>query len=38
MRIKLDVAFQALQAGIPEVYILAPEDLVQRRQATRVVA
>ncbi len=38
MRVKLDVAFQALQAGIPKVYILAPEDLVQRQQATRVVA
>jgi acetylglutamate kinase len=38
MRVKLEVAFQALQTGIPEVYILSPQDLVQRQQATRVIA
>ncbi len=36
MRVKLEVAFQALDRGIPEVYILAPDDLLTRRQATRV--
>lgn len=36
MRLKLEVAFQALKHGIPEVYILAPDDLLSRRQATQV--
>lgn len=37
MQVKLKVAFQALEQHIPEVYILAPDDLVARRQATRVM-
>jgi hypothetical protein len=37
MRVKLHVAFEALQAGIPEVFILAPNDLLDRASATRVV-
>lgn len=36
MRVKLDVAFTALDAGVPEVYILAPDDLIERRRGTRV--
>jgi len=37
MRVKLHVAFEALQVGIPEVFILAPDDLLARTSATRVV-
>lgn len=38
MRVKLTVAFEALRAGIPEVYVLAPDDLLERRRATRIIA
>ena len=37
MRVKLEVAFQARGRGIPEVYILAPDDLLTRSRATSVV-
>jgi len=37
MRVKLHVAFEALNAGIAEVFILAPDDLLARAYATRVV-
>ena len=37
MRVKLHVAFEALRAGVDEVFILAPDDLVARKAATRVV-
>ncbi len=37
MGVKLHVAFEALSAGIAEVFILAPDDLLARAYATRVV-
>lgn len=37
MGVKLHVAFQALQAGIAEVFILAPDDLLDKAYATKVV-
>lgn len=37
MRVKLEVAFEACQAGIPEVWILAASDVQARAQATRVM-
>lgn len=37
MRVKLHVAFEALDAGTAEVFILAPDDLLTRAYATRVV-
>lgn len=37
MRVKLQVAFEALAAGIPDVFILAPDDVQTRSRATRVV-
>lgn len=37
MRVKLQVAFEALAAGIPEVFILAPDDVLTRHRATRVL-
>ncbi|QXD14380.1 acetylglutamate kinase [Rhodocaloribacter litoris] len=37
MRVKLAVAFEALRAGIPDVYVLAPDDLLERRRATRIL-
>ena len=37
MRVKLDVAFDALEAGIEDVYILSVEDLADRRHGTKVV-
>lgn len=37
MRVKLQVAFEALTAGIPDVFILAPDDLIARERATRVL-
>lgn len=37
MGVKLHVAFEALHAGIAEVFILAPDDLVARANATKVV-
>lgn len=38
MRVKLDVAFAALDAGVPDVSILAPDDLLERRHGTKVTA
>ena len=38
MRVKLQVAFEALAAGIPDVFILAPDDVLTRHRATRVIA
>jgi acetylglutamate kinase len=37
MGVKLHIAFEALHAGIAEVFILAPDDLLARASATRVV-
>ena len=37
MRVKLKVAFEALRAGVSEVYIVGPEDIDARQQGTRVV-
>jgi len=37
MRVKMEVAFDALRGGVGEVLILAPDDLVSRSHATRVV-
>ncbi len=37
MRVKLQVAFEALRAGVSEVFILAPDDLAARASATQVV-
>jgi acetylglutamate kinase len=37
MRVKLEVAFQALKAGIPEVFILAPDHLCEPTQGTRIM-
>ena len=37
MRVKLQVAFEALQAGVREVCIVGPDDLIGRSKATRVV-
>jgi len=37
MGVKLHIAFEALSAGIAEVFILAPDDLLARAYATRVV-
>jgi acetylglutamate kinase len=37
MRVKMEVAFDALRGGVGEVFILAPDDLVSRSHATRVV-
>ncbi len=37
MRVKLKVAFDALRAGVPEVFILAPHHLFDRERATRIV-
>ena len=37
MGVKLHIAFKALDAGIDEVFILAPDDLRARVSATRVV-
>jgi acetylglutamate kinase len=37
MRVKLQVAFGALAEGIETVYILDPDDLLDRAYATRVV-
>ena len=38
MLVKLRVAFDALSAGIRDVYILPPNDLVSRSRGTRIVA
>ena len=37
MRVKLNVAFDARRGGIPEVYILAPDDILTRERGTRVI-
>jgi acetylglutamate kinase len=37
MRVKLHVAFEALRSGIGEVFICAPDDVLARAYATRVV-
>ena len=37
MRVKLQVAFEALRCGIAEVFICAPDDLLTRRLATQIV-
>lgn len=37
MQVKMHVAFEALRSGVPEVWIVAPGDLVDRRSATRIV-
>lgn len=37
MRVKLKVAFDALDAGVPEVLIIGPDDLMDRSHATEVV-
>lgn len=37
MRVKMEVAFEALRNGVDDVFILAPDDLVDRARATRVV-
>lgn len=37
MRVKLKVAFDALDAGVPEVFILAPDDLIPRARGTQAV-
>ncbi len=37
MRVKLQVAFEALEAGVSEVWIAAPDDLLSRASATRVI-
>lgn len=37
MRVKMEVAFDALRHGVNDVLILAPNDLVSRSHATRVV-
>lgn len=36
MRVKLKVAFDALDAGVPDVAILAPDDLLERSRGTRI--
>jgi len=37
MRVKLQVAFEALSSGVAQVHILAPDDLQHRTKSTRVV-
>ncbi|MDX1741234.1 MAG: acetylglutamate kinase, partial [Rhodothermales bacterium] len=37
MQVKLHEAVEALKAGVPEVWVVAPDDLVGRAGATRVV-
>ncbi len=37
MRVKLKVAFDALDAGVPEVLVIGPDDLLDRSHATEVV-
>lgn len=36
MRVKLQTAFEAHQSGIPDVFILAPEDLLAPTRTTRI--
>ncbi len=37
MRVKLEVAFDALRTGVERVFICAPDDMLTRARATRVV-
>lgn len=37
MRVKLEVAFDAVRRGIPEVFILSPDDIVKRVAGTQVL-
>ncbi len=37
MQVKMHVAFEALNSGVPEVWIVAHDDLVDRLSATRIV-
>lgn len=37
MRVKLKVAFDALEAGVADVNVLAPDDLIRRKRGTRVL-
>lgn len=37
MLVKLRVAFDALSKGVPDVHILAPDDVVSRSRGTRVI-
>lgn len=37
MLVKLKVAFDALGAGVPEVYVVSPEGILNRERGTRVV-
>lgn len=36
MRVKLQVAFEAIHTGVPDVFILSPDDLTSRSRGTRV--
>lgn len=38
MQVKMHVALEALKSGIPEVWIVAMDDLTDRHRATRVIA
>lgn len=38
MIVKLKVAFEALDAGIPEVYVVSPDGILDRKLGTRIVA
>ncbi len=37
MEVKMHVAFEALKFGVPEVWIVAPDDLLERKSATRII-
>ena len=37
MRVKLKVAFDTLAAGVEEVYILTPDDLLEKKTGTRIL-
>ncbi len=36
MRVKIQIGFEALDAGVENVYVLAPDDLITRNQGTRI--
>lgn len=36
MRVKMQIGFEALTAGVQNVYILAPDDLITRTRGTRI--
>lgn len=38
MQVKLHTAFEALEGGVSDVHILAPDDLAKREQGTKVIA